>query len=47
MKEDRTELNDLAEVETEKVKTFEGMFQSWADRVGVVPFDQLTNRKNR
>jgi arylsulfatase len=41
MSEDRTELNDLSGVEPERVKAMEAMYNEWAERCGVVPFDNL------
>jgi arylsulfatase len=45
MSEDRTELNDLAGVEPERVKAMEDMYNVWAQRCGVVPFDRLGKMK--
>ena len=38
MNTDRTELNDLAETNPEKLKEMVGKWQAWADRVGVQPW---------
>ena len=38
MQEDRTELNDLSAKNRPKVEEFAGLYHSWADRVGVLPW---------
>jgi len=42
---DRTELNDLARAHPDTVKELSALYQKWADRVGVVPLDELKKRK--
>lgn len=42
MREDRTETHDLAAQRPGKVRELAEAYQQWADRVGVVPWDQLT-----
>lgn len=39
---DRTELDDLADVRPERVDELAGSWRSWADRVGVVRWEELT-----
>ena len=39
--DDRTETNNLAAKEPERVKAMAKAWQSWADRVGVVPWSEL------
>jgi arylsulfatase len=39
--EDRSETNNLAANEPERVKELAAAWQSWADQVGVVPWEQL------
>lgn len=39
---DRTELNDLIDEEPERVAELEKLYQAWADRVGVLPWSQVT-----
>jgi len=41
METDRTELNDLAVKMPEKAKELSALWQAWADRVGMVPWEQL------
>jgi len=38
---DRTETTDLASEMPEKVKELEALWQQWANRVGVIPWDEL------
>ena len=38
MQEDRTELNDLSDKNSPKVEEFAGLYRSWAERVGVLPW---------
>ena len=38
---DRTELKDLAAAEPQRVERMSAMYQKWADRAGVVPWDKL------
>ena len=41
LKEDRTELHDLADSKPAQVKELSGLWQQWAARSNVVPWDQL------
>jgi arylsulfatase len=41
MVEDRTELNDLAEVNAPQVAKMVAMWVEWAERCGVLPWEQL------
>lgn len=41
MKEDRTELNDLAAAKPEFVETLAGQYDYWAKRAGVLPWDKV------
>jgi arylsulfatase len=41
MVEDRTELNDLSEVNQPQVKKMVAAWEEWAERCGVLPWDQL------
>lgn len=41
MEEDRTELNDLADVYPERVETMARVYQEWADRCGVIPREKI------
>jgi arylsulfatase len=45
MQADRTELNNLAPANPDKVKEMTALWQEWAKRCNVVPFDQLKNPK--
>lgn len=38
MEADRTELNDLAEKQPQKLREMVAQWQAWADRVGVQPW---------
>ena len=38
MEADRTETNDLASSNPDKVKELDAIYQKWADRVGVKPW---------
>jgi arylsulfatase len=42
MVEDRTELNDLAQANPPQVKKMVAMWQEWAERCGVLPWEQVT-----
>ncbi|HEY5498944.1 MAG TPA: sulfatase/phosphatase domain-containing protein [Bacteroidales bacterium] len=44
---DRTEQNNLAKKYPEKVKSMEEMYQKWADRSDMVPFEQLWDKINK
>ncbi|MGM0562317.1 MAG: arylsulfatase [Pseudomonadota bacterium] len=41
MEEDRTELNDLADMYPERVETMARAYQEWADRCGVIPREKI------
>lgn len=41
---DRTETNDLAAAHPEKVSELTGLYESWAKRVGVLPWDEVKQR---
>jgi arylsulfatase A-like enzyme len=41
MKADRTELNNLAGQQTERVRQMSGLYEGWAKRCNVLPLDQL------
>ncbi|MFN4258282.1 MAG: arylsulfatase [Gemmataceae bacterium] len=41
---DRTEMNNLAAKHPEKVQEMASLYDQWAQRAGVVPFDQLTKK---
>jgi arylsulfatase len=42
---DRTELNSLADKHPERVKSMAYKHKTWADRCGVLPWDQVTGGK--
>ncbi|MFN4261581.1 MAG: arylsulfatase [Gemmataceae bacterium] len=42
---DRTELNDLARREPDKVKELSQLYERWAKRVGVVPWEKLQEKR--
>lgn len=44
---DRTEMRNLAEKNPAKVKELSGLWDAWAQRCGVVPFDSLGKRGSR
>jgi len=44
---DRSELNDLATEQTERVEQMAAMWQTWAERTRVVPWPQGTKRCNK
>lgn len=44
MIEDRTELDDRAERESDRLADMTAAFDQWAERVGVVPWDELSSR---
>jgi arylsulfatase len=46
MENDRTELNNLAEQNPEKVKELESLWNEWANRVGVVSWEELSKDRN-
>jgi arylsulfatase len=41
MESDRTELHDLAAEQPEKVKELSALYQNWAERCGVLPWNQV------
>ncbi|HWC99421.1 MAG TPA: hypothetical protein VG456_21830 [Candidatus Sulfopaludibacter sp.] len=41
MDEDRTELRDLAQRQAARVQQMAAEWQTWADRAGVLPWDQV------
>jgi arylsulfatase len=43
--QDRSEQNDLAVKYPDKVKTLETLYQQWANRIGVIPFEKLSKGK--
>ncbi len=45
MDEDRTELHDLGQREPGRLTELQGLYEQWAQRVGVVPWDQLRRRR--
>lgn len=46
IEEDRTELNDLADVYKDKAKELEAIYDEWAERCGVIPWDILKKRRS-
>jgi arylsulfatase A-like enzyme len=45
LRHDRSEMNDLRAKQPEKVRELEGFYQRWASRAGVVPWEELTAKK--
>lgn len=45
LRNDRSELTDLSGRHPEKVKELEELYQRWAGRAGVVPWEELTSRR--
>jgi arylsulfatase len=45
MVEDRTELNDLSQVHKPQVTKMKAAYEAWAQRCGVVPWDQILARR--
>jgi arylsulfatase A-like enzyme len=45
LKKDRSELNNLAEKYPDKVKMLSQEYEKWANRVGVIPFEQLDKKR--
>jgi arylsulfatase len=43
--QDRSETNDLAAQNPDKVKTLTELYEQWANRIGVIPFEKLDKRK--
>lgn len=44
IKTDRTELQDMANKESKRVKEMEALYTAWAERVGVIPYGELTKK---
>ncbi|MCL4401391.1 MAG: DUF4976 domain-containing protein, partial [Acidobacteria bacterium] len=44
MKEDRTEMTDLSGKQPERVKELSGMYEAWARRSNVLPWDEVKRR---
>lgn len=42
---DRSEQNDMAAKYPDKVKALQALYESWANRIGVVPFEKLSKAK--
>jgi arylsulfatase len=47
MREDRTELADLAAKDTERTRRLAGMYDEWADARNVLPWEQVQDLKRR
>jgi arylsulfatase len=47
MVEDRTELNDLAEVNRPQVKKMVAAWEEWADRCGILPWAEVLERRKQ
>ena len=47
LRTDRTELNDLAEQHPEKVAELKALYEAWAARCGVLPWDQVPTPRRR
>ena len=45
LENDRTELKDLAEEQTGKLKELVAAYERWADRIGVVPWGELEGKQ--
>ena len=45
MEADRTESNDLADAEPEVLQYMIDAYEDWADRIGVVPWDELEGKQ--
>jgi arylsulfatase len=43
---DRTELNNLAEKNPDRVKAMADKYQAWADRSNVLPRNEVTRQRN-
>lgn len=43
--QDRSETNDLATQNPEKVKALTALYEQWANRIGVIPFEKLDKHK--
>ena len=44
LKNDRTELHDLSQQQPERVRQMTILYNTWAKRAGVIPYDKLTKR---
>lgn len=44
LKADRAELQDLSAKQPQRVKSMAALYESWAHRAGVIPFDELTKK---
>jgi arylsulfatase len=47
MEEDRTELHDLSSQRADKVRELAAIYDAWAERCGVLPWDQIRPRRPR
>nr|WP_294895343.1 arylsulfatase [uncultured Pedobacter sp.] len=47
LKNDRSELKDLASQNPDKVKMLIAAYEKWASRVGVIPFEQLNKKRKQ
>jgi arylsulfatase A-like enzyme len=47
LSKDRTELNDLSSTQENKVKELTKLYHIWADRAGVIPFEQLDKKRKQ
>lgn len=47
LQKDPTELHDLSKAEPERVKSLEVLYNEWASRTGVVPWQKLTAKKHK
>jgi arylsulfatase len=45
MQADRTEMHDLDETHPDRVAEMSARYEEWANRVGVVPWDELTKKR--
>jgi arylsulfatase A-like enzyme len=45
IEQDRSEQNNLAAQNPDKVKELETLYQAWANRIGVIPFEKLSKGK--
>jgi len=46
MSKDRSELNDLSQTMPEKAKDLRILYEAWAKRVGVLPWNEVKVKKN-
>jgi arylsulfatase A-like enzyme len=47
IEEDRTELSDQSAANTYKVKEMEALYEEWAQRCGVIPWEQILKERER